>query len=153
MKKTFSIFVILLLFASCSSLRGKAEQAYMEYRKAWRDNKITESVTYWHPAIVADKKEDIITKQQYVRDELGDLAKTEIIEILGTKTLPTFVFSGVIFNDVVQLDVVIRISKTGNMTEKQIELFAGSDSLIIRELVFLCEYDGQMKIIQGQEKQ
>jgi hypothetical protein len=153
MKKTFSIFAILLILASCSSLRGKAEQAYLEYRKAWRDNKISESVAYWHPAIIANNKEDIIIKQQYVRDELGDLAKTETIEILGTKTLPTFVFSGAIFNDVIQLDVVIRISKIENMSEKQMELFAGGDSLIIRELVFLCEYDGHMKIIQSQEKQ
>lgn len=153
MKKTFSIFAILLTLASCTSLHGKAEQAYMEYRKTWRDNKISESVGYWHPAIIANQKEEIITKQQYVRDELGDLAATETIEVLGVKTLPTFVFSGAIFNEVVQLDVVIRISKIENMTEKQKEMFAGKDYLIIRELVFLCEFDGQMKIIQSQERQ
>lgn len=153
MKKTFSILAISLMLVSCSSLHSRAEQAYMEYRKAWRDNKISESVGYWHPAIIANQKEEIITKQQYVRDELGDLAATETVEVLGVKTLPTFVFSGAIFNDVVELDIVIRISKIGNMTDKQKEMFASGDSLIIRELVFLCDYDGQMKIIQSQERQ
>lgn len=153
MKKIFSLIIILVLLVSCSSLQNKAEQAYMEYRKAWQENKISESVDFWHPAIVKNQKDDIITKQQYIRNELGNLAKTESVKILSSKIMPTFVFSGIIFNEVVQMDIVIRINKIENMTERHKQMFKDMDSLVIRELVFMCEYEGKMKIIQSQERQ
>lgn len=153
MKKIFSLIIISVLLVSCSSLQNKAEQAYMEYRKAWQENKISESVDFWHPAIVKNQKDDIITKQQYIRNELGNLAKTESVKILSSKIMPTFVFSGIIFNEVVQMDIVIRINKIENMTERHKQMFKDMDSLVIRELVFMCEYEGKMKIIQSQERQ
>lgn len=153
MKKIFSFIIISMLLVSCSTLQDKAEQAYLEYRKAWQENKISESVDFWHPAIIKNQKEDIITKQQYIRNELGNLAKSESVKILSSKIMPTFVFSGIIFNEVVQMDIVIRINKIENMTERHRQMFKDMDSLIIRELVFMCEYEGKMKIIQSQERQ
>ena len=153
MKKIFSLIAVSIFLVSCSTLQSKAEDTYMMYRQAWRDNKISDCVSFWHPAIVKDQRDIIITKQQYIRDELGGLAKTESIQVLGAKTLKTFVFSGAIFNDVVELDVVIRINKIQNMNDRQQRMFKSSESLVIRELVFMCDFEGQMKIIQSQERQ
>ncbi len=146
MRRSFSVVLVALLLASCGGPTSQAIEVYTKYRESLRAGDVQGALKYWHPSIIS-LNEDLIGKSCIrATEEFGELLQNERVEFIGTKTLQTWVFSGIVFHDVVQLDVVIRMPKVEGLPQR-LEALAAAGPLVVREFVHLVDFQGEMRIV------
>ncbi len=146
MRRSFSVLLVALLLASCGGPTSQAIEVYAKYRESLRTGDTQGALKYWHPSII-NLNEDLIAKSCIrATEEFGGLMKNERVEVIGTKILQTWVFSGIVFHNVIQLDVVIRMPKVEGLPQR-LEALVATGPLVVREFVHLVDYQGEMRIV------
>lgn len=146
MKRSFSILVLMLFLISCSGKANQAIDVYNKYRETLKLNDTQGALKYWHPSIINLNKDLILKSSRRTIEEFGELLFNELIEVIATKRLQTWIFSGIVFHDVIQLDIAIRMPKVKNLPHR-LEVLVEDAPLVVREFVHLVEFHGEMKIV------
>jgi|GEM_PF-752646 len=148
MKKICSLLVLTLtILAGCSGVIADAKKTYQDYRDCWKTGDYKKCMDYWHPAILAEKSEMIEKTIQINRDEFGDLLNFERLDYIDERVIETWLYSGLVFHDVVEFDITIRFPQIQDLPPRQKKLVE-KGPLVIREIAYLAKVNDQMKIIQ-----
>ncbi len=151
MKKVFSIIVLCLVLASCSSPTSSAIRAYTDYREALKSGEVGNILAFWHPEMLTRNGDSIRLDIEKKLDTYGILLGYEKMEVLSTKKLENWIFDGIVFKDVVQLDISIRFPKMDALPPKQSSLVADGP-VVTRELVYMVDVGGSMRILACETK-
>lgn len=144
MKRISSFLLCLLLLASCSvnQIRN-SEETIEKYNAALISDKKA-AAQFWSNAVC--KPEDVEAVINSHLRKMGSNYSQAKFTILGSKAYKTWVFSGTIFKDVVEVDVGVMIPAPP--TQKT-DLVAGQPKAL-RQLSYLAEFDGKYGIIESQ---
>ena len=151
MKKVFSIIVLCLVLASCSSPTSSAIRAYTDYREALKSGEVGNILDFWHPEMLTRNGDSIRLDIEKKLDTYGILLGYEKMEVLSAKKLESWRFDGIVFKNVVQLDVSIRFPKMDALPPKQSSLVADGP-VIVREFVYMVDVGGTMRILACETK-
>lgn len=146
MKRIFSILVCMVVLCSCSG--GLPEQAkdFVGQYNVKLTTDTPAALTFWSTDVFKTDEVSANIDLQ-LRDFGPDPAKARF-EILGAKTFKTWVFSGTIFKNVVEVEtkvVVPSIPQKGDLIQNQTRVF--------RQLTYITSVDGSLKILESQMRE
>ncbi|NTU61711.1 MAG: hypothetical protein HGA95_05270 [Caldiserica bacterium] len=146
MKKAFRILVCVLFLCSCSGgLLDRAKDFVSRYDSMLTTD-TSAALTFWSSDIFKANEISANVELQ-VRDFGSDPTKTRF-ENLGAKVYKTWVFSGTIFKDVVEVETRVVVPSTpqkGDLVQSQTKVF--------RQLTYVAEIGGTFKILESQMRE
>lgn len=146
MKKTFSVLACVLVCCSCSNSLLDGAKDFVGQYNAKLTTDTPGAITFWSTDVF--KMDEISANiDLQLRDFGSDPAKVRF-EILGAKTYKTWVFSGTIFKDVVEVEtkvVVPSIPQKGDLIQNQTRVF--------RQLTYVASVEGSLKILESQMRE
>ncbi len=145
MKRISSLFFCLcLLLTSCASSGIKNSEAVIEkYNAALVSDRKT-AAEFWSKAVFkSDDVEAVINS--HLRKMGTNFAQAKFT-ILGSKSYKTWVFSGTIFKDVVEVDVAVMVPPPAAQKSDLVAM----QPKALRQLSYLAEFEGKYEIIQSE---
>ncbi len=144
MKKIFSFVLCLLVASGCAqAIIGRSENAVRDYNRVWTTDRKA-GFDFWTKQVYKDTELEAIVNSHLRK--LGKNAGEARFEILGSKLYKTWVFSGTIFKDVVEVDALVKVPppapEKGDLIQETPKTF--------RQLSYLAEFDGRLQIIQSE---
>lgn len=146
MKKAFSVLACVLICCSCSNgLLDGAKDFVGQYNSRLTAD-TSAALTCWSSEIF--KADEISANVELQIKDLGSVPEKARFEVLSAKVYKTWIFSGTIFKDVVEVEskvVVPSIPKKGDLIQNQTKVF--------RQLTYVVIIDGSFKILESQMRE
>ena len=146
MKKAFSVLVCVLVCSSCSSSLLDGAKDFVSQYNSRLTTDTSAALTCWSSEIF--KADEISANVELQIKDLGTDPTKARFEVLSAKVYKTWVFSGTIFKDVVEVEskvVVPSMPKKGDLIQNQTKVF--------RQLTYVVKIDGSFKILESQMRE
>lgn len=144
MKRISRLLLCLFLLASCSVNQIRSSEETIEKYNAALISDKKLAAQFWSNAVY--RPEEVDASIISCLRKMGSNYSQAKFTLLGSKAYKTWVFSGTIFKDVVEVDVGVMIPAP---PAQKSDLVAGQPKAL-RQLSYLAEFDGKYGIIQSE---
>jgi hypothetical protein len=144
MKWISSLILASVLFVSCSGSLVQNAQGLVIYYDKQLVSDSSAAMKLWHTS--SFKPGELEANIDVAKRKLGSEIASAKFEVMGSKVYKTWIFSGTIYKDTVEVDIKITIPP---QTAQKGDLIA-PQPVVLRQLTYVAEIDGQLLIVESQ---